>query len=336
MKLSVIIPIYNKAIYLGVLLDQLKNQTFNDFECLLIDDGSDDGSGEIADRYHEEDDRFQVIHIENQGVSHARNVGLDHACSQYIAFLDADDEIHSYYLQNLVSCLEESGADLGISGIRHFSTDPFKGDDIIHPTLSGKHSIYELIMTFAEVQQMNGLFGFCHAKIMRSEILKRSRFDEQLKLSEDFDFMLKVYDNAHTVFLDDHVYHYYRQAADNSSVLIRDEDIDYISQLKIRLRYARFLKKHDVYYGEQKRIAEQEIQKYIYLSLIFCHKRQRKKSFEKMYLLCRRINLCLSGNNFKQRVVFFALNHHSYGLFKRFYSGYWFGRRVKAYCRKIQ
>ena len=79
MKISVIIPVYNKIHYLSGLLEQLRAQTFTDFECLLIDDGSTDGSGAFCDEFAAKDTRLRVFHIPNGGVSHARNVGLDHA-----------------------------------------------------------------------------------------------------------------------------------------------------------------------------------------------------------------------------------------------------------------
>ncbi len=88
---SIIVPVYNVAPYLREALDSVLTQTFTDWECLCVDDGSTDGSGAILDEYAAKDSRFRVWHKENGGVSSARNLGLDNAQGEYIGFLDPDD-----------------------------------------------------------------------------------------------------------------------------------------------------------------------------------------------------------------------------------------------------
>ena len=90
-KVSVIVPIYNTEKYLSRCIDSILNQTFKDFELLLIDDGSTDKSGEICDDYAKKDNRIKVFHKSNGGVSSARNLGLDEAKGDFIAFCDSDD-----------------------------------------------------------------------------------------------------------------------------------------------------------------------------------------------------------------------------------------------------
>ena len=91
--ISIIIPIYNVEKYLTVCIDSLKNQGGLRMEIILVNDGSTDLSGEIADEYAKKEERIKVIHQENGGASAARNVGLDIATEEYIAFLDSDDWI---------------------------------------------------------------------------------------------------------------------------------------------------------------------------------------------------------------------------------------------------
>ncbi len=91
---SVIVPVYNVLPYLQEALDSLIGQTYRELEIILIDDGSTDGSGDVCDEYAERDQRINVIHQENKGLSAARNVGLDEANGDYIAFLDPDDAFH--------------------------------------------------------------------------------------------------------------------------------------------------------------------------------------------------------------------------------------------------
>lgn len=86
--ISIIVPIYNAALYLHRCIDSILAQRYADFELLLIDDGSVDGSGFICDEYAAKDSRVRVCHKQNGGVSSARNLGLDNACGEWITFID--------------------------------------------------------------------------------------------------------------------------------------------------------------------------------------------------------------------------------------------------------
>ena len=91
--MSIIIPIYNTAAWIPACIESIINQSFSDFEILLIDDGSTDGSGVICDMYTKTDSRIRVFHKKNGGVSSARNYGLDKATGEWIYFVDSDDEL---------------------------------------------------------------------------------------------------------------------------------------------------------------------------------------------------------------------------------------------------
>ena len=97
--ISIIVPVYNVEKYLSRCLDSILFQSFPDWECILIDDGSSDNSGKICDEYAQQDDRFIVIHQQNSGVSAARNAGLDIAKGQWFSFVDSDDWIGSNFLE---------------------------------------------------------------------------------------------------------------------------------------------------------------------------------------------------------------------------------------------
>ena len=101
-RLSVIVPVYQVAPYLEKCVASILGQTFSDFEVLLVDDGSTDGSGAICDALAEQDVRVRVIHKANGGVSSARNAGLDAARGRYIGFVDADDWIEPAFYEKLV------------------------------------------------------------------------------------------------------------------------------------------------------------------------------------------------------------------------------------------
>ena len=102
---SVIIPVYNAEKYLHRCIDSILAQTYTDFELLLINDGSNDGSGMICDAYAAKDSRVRVFHKENGGVSSARNIGIDNAAGVYISFVDADDELLLNALEKMTECM---------------------------------------------------------------------------------------------------------------------------------------------------------------------------------------------------------------------------------------
>lgn len=110
---SIIIPIYNAERFLAATLDSVLAQTYKNWELILIDDGSTDQSGALCDQYAaQHPEQVSVIHQRNQGVSVARNIGMDMARGEYIAFVDADDLITPEYLQLLCSRQQETNADL--------------------------------------------------------------------------------------------------------------------------------------------------------------------------------------------------------------------------------
>lgn len=111
-KISVIVPIYRVENYLPQCLDSLLHQTFSDFEVLMVNDGSPDGSAGIAAEYAERDPRFRLINKENGGVATARNTGLNAARGEYIAFVDGDDSVKPEYLSALYTAAQESAADV--------------------------------------------------------------------------------------------------------------------------------------------------------------------------------------------------------------------------------
>ncbi len=112
---SVIVPIYNVKDYLKTCLDSIRAQTYKNIEVWLIDDGSTDGSGEVADKYAKKHKKmFKVIHKENGGLSDARNAGLKMATGKYVTFVDSDDSIHSEFIERIVTRMDNSGAQVGV------------------------------------------------------------------------------------------------------------------------------------------------------------------------------------------------------------------------------
>ena len=109
--ISIIVPVYNAEKYLPACVESLLSQTYGALEVILVNDGSKDGSAALCDTYAARDSRVRVIHQENQGVSTARNAGLDHAAGKYVAFVDADDYVKPDYLERLHGDMTAHDAD---------------------------------------------------------------------------------------------------------------------------------------------------------------------------------------------------------------------------------
>lgn len=114
-SVSIVVPVYNVEKYLWECLDSILDQTFQDFELILVDDGSQDKSGEICDEYAERDTRIKVLHQENQGQAAARNHGVELSQGEWIMFVDSDDVIHPCLLEYLYKAAKESNAGMAVS-----------------------------------------------------------------------------------------------------------------------------------------------------------------------------------------------------------------------------
>ena len=124
-KVSIGIPIYNVSEYLHQCLNSVLSQTFTDFEVIMVDDGSTDGSFEICQKYAAKDSRFKLIHQENGGVAKARNNCLRHMTGDFIAWVDSDDWIEDDYFERLIRTQERTGADMVCIGIKTFMNNEF-------------------------------------------------------------------------------------------------------------------------------------------------------------------------------------------------------------------
>ena len=115
-KISVIMLTYNRENMVSHMIECILNQTFKYFEFIIVDNGSTDKSGEIAEEYAKKDSRIKVIHLTTSNISRGRNVGLDNATGEYIAFVDDDDECTKDFLEFLYNLITENNADVAICG----------------------------------------------------------------------------------------------------------------------------------------------------------------------------------------------------------------------------
>lgn len=116
--ISVIVPVYNVEKYLEQCIDSLLSQTYQNFEIILVDDGSTDSSGKICDIYEENNENIKVIHKKNEGLGFARNTGLLYATGEYVTFIDSDDYADKYLLEDLYNGILETDVDVCIGGFK--------------------------------------------------------------------------------------------------------------------------------------------------------------------------------------------------------------------------
>jgi glycosyltransferase involved in cell wall biosynthesis len=334
MKVSIIIPVYNKQRYLNTLLSQIRNQTFRDYECLLINDGSTDSSGAVCDLFAHEDSRFRVFHIPNGGVSHARNMGLEKAEGEFITFIDADDEIADGYLQNLVTCADSTDAGLVISGYQKFWDDKEQIIAVSHPALKATVPISDVLPSFAQVQRDTGIFGCCVAKIFRRDLIRDVRFDESLKLAEDFDCYLKLYAQVQSIYFDDQCLYRYRQEADNSTGLTADDQIDYLAQLKINFHYRRFLISQSTYTADNRVIVDFLVNSYLYYSLFYCSLSELNSRFSLLVTTCQDEDFVPQGSTFPRRLLLCSLSSGAIFPVKCYLYTYRLLKKIRNFSRR--
>lgn len=325
--ISIITPLYNKKDYISSMMDCVLKQSFSDFEIIIIDDGSTDGSGQIADYYAMKDTRVRVVHIANGGVSRARNTGLDLAKGKYITFIDADDTVSANYVEKLYRCLIDNEVDIVISGITKVWEESSQYKSII-PPYQGKKNLSEVLCEFAEVQKLTGIYGFCVSKMFPHSILGSTRFDERLHLAEDFDFYLNIYRKVTSIFFSNDASYFYLQEAENSPLLVEDSKIDYFSQVIIQLHFADYLNELGYYNGINRTIIEDSIKKYVYLTLHFATRDTYNEKFLNLHEIYRHSDLSVSGQKIRQKVCLFLLKHNMRHVLWTLIQWYWKTREL--------
>ena len=293
-KLSIIVPVYNKKKYLYCVLESIRKQEFNDFECILVDDGSTDGSQNICDVFSKKDTRFITVHMSNSGVSNARNTGLKRARGSYITFIDADDSIDFNYLKKLADDIENTGADFIITGMKKYWEDTNNVEYLKTP-INGLYTFKEILPQFAEIQLKTGIFGFCCGKIFKKEIANNIFFDASISLAEDFDFYLKIYPKVKKVYFDAECFYGYLQESSNNSVK-SDNQIDYLTQLKINLRYREFLKYMNSYSNNNQNIIDSRVNDYIYFVILYSNRKNIKNNVTELYKLINNDDIITNSN----------------------------------------
>ncbi len=182
--ISIVIPIYNAESYILACVDSIIRQTYENIEVILVDDGSRDGSGLICDEYSKNHKSIRSIHLENGGVSRARNIGMQYITGEYVCFIDADDTIANDFIENFVQAIEP-GISIYIQGCKITDRDGVVRE-CVYPKIG--------VQTIQAIFDDNNLCGqgYAWAKLYNTQLLKYSKveFNPNVKFSEDLLFIL--------------------------------------------------------------------------------------------------------------------------------------------------
>lgn len=210
-KVSVIVPVYRVENYLKTCLDSLVAQSYKNLEIILVDDGSPDGCPQICDQYGQRDSRIQVIHRKNGGLAAARNTGIKMASGAYLVFVDSDDWVDPYYVENLYRIVTGIRADVGICGYM----DQYEGKPSLAPgeiNLQESRCLNRLEGLKALLYQMpfdNSMW----AKIYRRELFENLWLPEG-RLYEDFAVMYRLFGRGENIAYNPWKGYYYLHRAD--------------------------------------------------------------------------------------------------------------------------
>jgi glycosyltransferase involved in cell wall biosynthesis len=220
-KISIIVPVYNVERHLRKCLDSIIEQTFNDFECILIDDESYDDCPAICDEYASRDNRIIVIHQKNAGVSAARNAGLDQAQGDWIGFVDSDDWCDPLLFQFLYENAVKTDADISICGWRVFKKVETQnnGDNLFieevnaHQRKNTQFEIFDSKSAILKMLDMESFGGYSWNKLTKSEyfINSKIRYNETIKTMSDVLLFYQIFKLAQKIVFSSEPYYNYIQ-----------------------------------------------------------------------------------------------------------------------------
>lgn len=247
---SLIVPVYNAEKYLYQCLDSITKQTYTNIEIILINDGSIDNSGIICDEFSQRDNRINVVHTENRGVSSARNLGLSIARGDYIAFVDSDDWLEINALEKIVHLLKDSLYDLIIYGVVKETNNiqtPLYSKLLSSPYRSN-NDIKLIIPDLIKHEVINPPF-----KIYKHELIRKKniRFNEILNIGEDYLFNMECFLSAKSLYImDDILYHY--MIRDNISLTRKFQENKYDKLMLVNEKLSELVSKQ----GNNEKIKE--------------------------------------------------------------------------------
>ena len=252
-KISIIVPVYKTEKYLERCVNSIRKQTLKEIEIILIDDGSPDECPFLCDQLAREDSRIKVIHKSNEGVSRARNLGIELANGDYIGFVDSDDSISQNMYEKLYNQICETDSDICISGHNVISGEKVIQNKLpFEVTVMKFPELYEEYITALIGRGKKGkVMGSCARCLYRKEILKDVWFREDIKLLEDTIFNIHAALKSEKICIVNECLYNYFVVAESATNRYRT---DYLEQVELIISELRVIVKR----LEEKNISSRE------------------------------------------------------------------------------
>lgn len=313
-KLSIIVPIYNVEYYLENCINSILNQTFKEFELILVNDGSPDNSIEICNKYKKKDDRIKVIDKENGGVSSARNAGIDIALGEYIAFVDPDDDIEINMYEELMNRAIKSNVDIVICSLNYINLiDKNVRQQIVwsnNENIIEKKEINNKIMyDILNFREGYGIYTSVN-KVYKRELFYNNdiRFEVNRNHGEDARLNLILLTKVNSIyFTNKPLYNYYIRKRESLTTVVRDNMYKYILDNKNFHDYLCNL------YGYQHLMDKGRKN---YLNNIFQYMNSISISRFKLRKKVKILNQIMNDDTFKNNIASYEYSYRYYKLLK--------------------
>lgn len=316
MEISIIVPVYNVEKYISRCIESIINQSFSSFELILVDDGSPDSCGEICDYYAKKDSRIKVIHKQNEGLSSARNSGIEVAKGEYIAFVDSDDYIHRDMYKNLYDAAIKNKSDIVVCDYKKVY-DSYEIDENIKlkPYESKNMTNIEALNKLYESDK--GIYIVAWNKLYKKTIFNELRYNNGRIHEDEFIIHKLLYNSKVITYINLELYYYFQRPDSIMGQKGLKSKIDIITAFKERMEFMYINNLHDLTKKSAKVYA------YYFFEIYYNIKKNYNDSKDKLYLLRKDyikvlyIVLRSIDYNWKEKMllVIFVINPYLYEVY---------------------
>ena len=288
--ISVIVPVYNAEKYLNRCIDSILDQTFKDFELILVDDGSKDSSGDICEKYAGRDQRIKVIHQENKGQAAARNRGVLNAAGEWIAFVDADDMIQKQMLEYLYQAVDSAKVKLAVCKAAEGKTCPidFKKDQEYRCTaVKADENILLQWCTEDHIDLADKyVYWIVWAKLIHRSLLEQYPFIEG-KIYEDNAVVFKwIYTASSIAVCDNVMYFYYVNSEGTTKKAYSLKRLDWLWAVQEQISFYKEVGFNKMEYMLRKQYVWEALREYEHITALNREKHAAKKLRRQIVLHC--------------------------------------------------
>lgn len=278
-EVSIIIPLYNAEKYIVQCIESVRHQTLPNIEIIIIDDGSTDASGVIADSYAEKDSRIKVLHYENGGLVRARKRGVLAASAEYIGFVDADDWIEPCMYTEMLQIMQTYHVDIVLTEIIHYMIN---GEYVVkHPVQRGLYEYRRIVEELYPklVNSAGGLHPSVCIKLFRKTMLKPviDRMNDNIKIAEDAFISYSYLSACKKAYVLEKAFYHYRM---NQESMCHKKNYSVLSETELMINELRKVYEENEYSD----ILLEVLDQVIYSSLLFDYKFHASKALTPFYL----------------------------------------------------